>query len=104
MPPPPKEEPTTVSYNFYQTQRPQFTSQLPPISAISSKLMRDNMEFGQYQQLAERCNLSSTNMSAFIASQPNEFPAQIDMRTGGNPLRFNRDFDYVINQRFLIKR
>ena len=104
MPPAPKEEPTTVSYNFYQTQRPQFTSQLPPISAISSKLMRDNMEFGQYQQLAERCNLSSTNMSAFIKSQPNEFPAQIDERTGGDPLRFNSDFNYVVNQRFLIKR
>ena len=104
MPPAPKEDPTTIPYNFYQTQRPQFTSQLPPISAISSKLMRDNMEFGQYQQLAERCNLSSTNMNAFIKSQPNEFPAQIDERTGGNPLRFNRDFDYVVNQRFLIKR
>ena len=104
MPPPPKPDPTTVPYNFYQTQRPQFTSQLPPISAISSKMMRDNMDFGQYQQLAERCNLSSTNMSAFINSQPNEFPAQIDERTGGDPLRYSRDFNYIVNQRFLIKR
>jgi hypothetical protein len=104
MPPAPKPEPTTVPYNFYQSQRPNFTSQLPPISEISSKLMRDNMEFGQYQQLAERCNLSSTNMSAFIASQPNQFPAQIDMKTGGDPLRFSPNFNYVVNHRFLIRR
>jgi len=104
MPPAPKQEPTTIPYNFYQSQRPNFTSQLPPISEISSKLMRDSMEYGQYQQLSERCNLSTTNMSAFIASQPNQFPAQIDAKTGGNSLRFSPDFNYIVNQRFLIKR
>jgi hypothetical protein len=43
-------------------------------------------------------------MSAFIASQPNQFPAQIDMKTGGDELRYNPDFNYIVNQRFLIKR
>ena len=104
MPPAPKPEPTTVPYNFYQSQRPNFTSQLPPISEISSKLMRDNLEYGQYQQLSERCNLSTTNMNAFINSQPNQFPAQIDMKTGGDALKFSPDFNYIINQRFLIRR
>jgi hypothetical protein len=104
MPAAPKPDPTSVPFSFYQSQRPQFTSQLPPISAISSKMMRDNLEFGQYQQLAERCNLSSTNMNAFINSQPNQFPAQIDVKTGGDELRYNPAFYYVVNQRFLIRR
>jgi hypothetical protein len=66
--------------------------------------MRDNLEYGQYQQLSERCNLSTTNMNAFINSQPNQFPAQIDMKTGGDALKFSPDFNYIINQRFLIRR
>ena len=104
MPYPPKREPKGLPYNFSQSQRPQFNPQLAPLGSILVDRMRDNLDFGQYQKFAERCNLSTTDMARFIQSDPNSFPAQIDMRTGGENMKFSSNYNYVMNERFLIKR
>jgi hypothetical protein len=43
-------------------------------------------------------------MYRFIQSDPNSFPAQVDDRTGGDRLQFNPNYNYVINERFKIRR
>jgi hypothetical protein len=104
MPYPPKKEPKGLPYNFSQSQKPQFNSQLAPLGSFSSERMRNNLDFGQYQKFAERCNLSTTDMFRFIQSDPNSFPAQVDARTGGDRLQYNPNYNYVINERFKIRR
>jgi hypothetical protein len=103
MPPPPKKEPQTTPYNFNMTQRPIFNSQLPP-TGLGTNGMRDNLEFGQFQFLSERANLSTTNTLKEIKNNVNEFPHQADISTGGSPIQFNNNFEYITNQRFLIRR
>jgi hypothetical protein len=104
MPYPPKRNPVGLPYSFSKSQKPQFNPQLAPLGSVSSKQMRNNLEYGQYQQLSERCNLSTTDMYRFIQSDPNSFPAQVDDRTGGDRLQFNPNYNYVINERFKIRR
>ena len=103
MPPPPKKEPKTTPYNFNMTQQPIFNSQLPP-TGLGTQGMRNNLEFGQYQFLSERANLSTTNTLKEIKQNVNEFPHQADFSTGGLPMKCNYNFEYITNQRFLIRR
>ncbi len=102
MPKPPPPNPLPPSRNFREQQSIVWNSRDAPLDAY--KYMRDSQDFGQFQQLSKRDNLSSTNPRLEIYSNPNEFPAQADILTGGEKLKFNTNFNYIDNQRFTKRR
>jgi hypothetical protein len=102
MPPPPKPNPKPPSGEFIKSQSIIWSSQLPPVN--NYKYMRDNLDFGQYQHLSERVNISSTNPAMEIMNNPNQFPAQIDKQTGGERMKIFGSNDYILNQRFTSRR
>lgn len=102
MPKPPPQNPLPPSRNFRESQNIVWNSRDAPLDAY--KYMRDSSDFGQYQQLSKRANLSTTKPRQEIFDNPNEFPAQADRMTGGEKIKFNTNFNYVDNQRFTKRR
>ena len=102
MPKLPKPDPKPLSQNFREKQSIVWTPQNAPLD--SYKHMRDNLDFGQYQNLSKRANLETTDPRDEIILNPNEFPAQVDKLTGGIPMKVKTNFNYINNQRFTKRR
>ena len=99
MPNPPKPHPRGLPRQFIEAQRPVFNTQYASCSD-GFRYSRNPYLFGQYQQL-EPNTLTTTFANQTINSRHNDFPAEIDKRTGGLEQYISPNFNFIQNQRFV---
>ena len=102
MPNPPAPKPRGLPIQFIEAQRPVFNTQYASCTD-GFRYSRNPYLFGQYQKL-EPNTLLTPFSSQIINSRVNDFPAEIDRRTGGLEQIVSPNFDFVMNSRFVKSR